>query len=124
MYDIALGTGVDEDHPKLLRAIKILNDRLAERVLKEAKERQQRDATAEEKGTAPKSGQATLLADKIEQDIFDAVEEGVPEADPRMKEALEICKALRNKDGERRRMENREKRLAEAKAKAKAKATP
>jgi len=120
LYDIAIGTGVDEDHPKLLRAIKILNDRLAERVLQEAKERQQRDTLQEERGPPPKAGQASILGDKIEQDIFAAVAEGVPQADPRLTQALAICKALRQKDGERRRLEAREKRLAEAKAKAKA----
>jgi hypothetical protein len=43
LFDVALGTGVDKDHPKLIRAIRIINDRLAMRVLDEAKKRQELD---------------------------------------------------------------------------------
>jgi len=119
LFDVALGTGVDQDHPKLVRAIRILNDRLAERVLKEAQERQKKDAFQEEMGKMPRVGAASEMGDKIEQDVFAAVKEGVPENDPRLQQAMEICKALRQKDGERKRLEGRQKRLEAQAASAK-----
>jgi len=33
LFDVATGTGIDRDHPKLVRASRILSDRLADRVL-------------------------------------------------------------------------------------------
>lgn len=119
LFDVALGTGVDQDHPKLVRAIRILNDRLAERVLKEAEERQKKDAFQEEMGKIPRVGAASEVGDKIEQDVFAAVKEGVPENEPRLQQAMEICKALRQKDGERKRLEGRQKRLEAQAAAAK-----
>jgi len=118
-FDVALGTGVDPEHPLLLRATKILNDRLAERVLQEAQERQSNDARQEESGRMPRVGAASSLADKIEQEVWAAVAEGVPNNEPRLQQSTEICKQLRQKDGERKRLEGRQKRL-EANAKAKA----
>lgn len=118
LFNIAVGTGVDEDHPKLLRALQILNDRLATRVLKDAQELETRDTRAEKSNRPPGPGPANSLADRIEQDIFNAIEEGVPEKDPRIQQAKEICKNLRQKDGERKRMAARDQRMAAAKAKA------
>lgn len=118
LFDVALGTGVDKDHPKLIRAMRILTDRLADRVLKEAKERLERDAANASKCTGvPPVGPASAAGDKIEQDVRQAISEGVPQADTRMKEALAICKRLREIDGDRKRLANREKRLNEQKQK-------
>merc|ERR1712176_599649 len=87
LFDVAVGTGVDINHPKLIRAEKILIDRLADRVLKEAVERQQKDADAAAKqGDKMTVGPAALAADKID-------------------------KALREADGQRKRLAARQKRL-------------
>merc|ERR1712217_143270 len=112
LFDVAVGTGVDITHPKLVRAERILIDRLADRVLKEAVERQQKDADAAAKqGDKMTVGPAALAADKIEQAILQSIEEGVPKADPRLKEAEKIVKALREADGQRKRLAARQKRL-------------
>merc|ERR1712050_674541 len=118
LFDVAVGTGVDISHPKLIRAEKILIDRLADRVLKDAQERQARDTAAAEKmGEKMTVGPASVAADKIEKSILQSIEEGVPKADPRLKEAEKIVKALREADGQRKRLAARQKRLeAEGKA--------
>lgn len=116
LFDVAVNTGVEKDHPKLLRAIQIINDRLAERVLKEAYVRQEKDTYLAERCTPdnpPAVGPAGIAADKIDAEVFEAVAEGVPKADSRLKEAEEIAKDLRQRDGERKRLANRQKRLAE-----------
>lgn len=114
---LAVNVGASEDHPMLLRAAVILHDRLAAKVLREAEEAQARDALgaqkAEARGDVPVLGLASKAADTIEQAILKAVAEGVPAGDPRMKQAGEIVKALREADGQRKRMMNRQKRLAE-----------
>merc|ERR1712217_797469 len=86
LFDVAVGTGVDITHPKLVRAERILIDRLADRVLKEAQDHQQKDARAAEKmGDKMTVGPASLSADKIEKLMFESIEEGVPKDDPRLK---------------------------------------
>lgn len=112
VIDVALATGVDKEHPKIIRAMRIINDRLAERVLREAKERLEQDLILNASQASPPVGPAFALGDRIEADVDDAVKEGVPAKDPRLKESLLICKELREKDGERRRLAAREKRLA------------
>jgi len=114
LFDVASGTGVDPGHPKIVRAKRILNDRLAEHVLKDAEEREQRDARLESRGQVPRVGYASEQADKVEQAIFGAVAEGVPEGDPRLARASGICKGLRQRDGERKRLEGRRRRMEEA----------
>merc|ERR1712187_508220 len=105
LFDVAVGTGVDISHPKLIRAEKILIDRLADRVLKDAQERQARDTAAAEKmGEKMTVGPASKAADKIEQLMFVSIEEGVPKGDPRLKEAEKIVKALREADNQRKRL--------------------
>eukprot|EP00930_Biecheleria_cincta_P056421 TRINITY_DN42550_c0_g1_i1.p1 TRINITY_DN42550_c0_g1~~TRINITY_DN42550_c0_g1_i1.p1 ORF type:complete len:777 (+),score=139.46 TRINITY_DN42550_c0_g1_i1:95-2425(+) len=116
LFDVAVNTGVEKDHPKLLRAIQIINDRLAERVLKEAYERLDKDTFLADRSTPdnpPAVGPAGAAADKIDAEVFEAVAEGVPKADSRLKEAEDIAKDLRQRDGERKRLANRQKRLAE-----------
>jgi len=119
LFEVAIGTGVDKDHPKLIRARKIINDRLAERVLQEALERQENDKAMAENAPVPPVGPASAAADKIERDIASAIKEGVPKNDRRLLEAEKILKLLREADSQRKRLAGRQKRLeAEAKAKA------
>lgn len=114
LFDVALGTGLDPDHYKLVRAEVILTDRLAERVIKEAKERLERDTMMADRAPgAPPVGPAAIAADKIEVDMKQAVAEGVKKSDLRLKEAAAIAQKLRENDGQRKRLANREKRLAE-----------
>eukprot|EP00931_Biecheleriopsis_adriatica_P051481 TRINITY_DN29862_c0_g1_i1.p1 TRINITY_DN29862_c0_g1~~TRINITY_DN29862_c0_g1_i1.p1 ORF type:complete len:649 (-),score=136.40 TRINITY_DN29862_c0_g1_i1:107-2053(-) len=121
LFDVAVNTGVDEDHPKLLRAVKIINDRLAERVIQEAREMLEKDSFMAErsKPNPPPVGPAAGMADKIEERIQSAVKEGVPSHDHRLSDAQAICKTLRERDGERKRLNNRQKRL-EAQGKSQA----
>lgn len=113
LFSVALGTGVDPDHYKLVRAEVILTDRLAERVIKEAKERLERDTMMAERAPVPPVGPAAVAADKIEVDMKQAIAEGVKKSDLRLKEAAAIAQKLRENDGQRKRLANREKRLAE-----------
>jgi len=112
LFDLATGTGVDRDHPKLVRATRILNDRLAERVLKEAEELRTKDAFRAERSPVPQVGPASTDADKIDADILKAIAEGVPSLDRRLAQARDIAKALRQLDGQRKREAGRQKRLA------------
>eukprot|EP00928_Gymnodinium_smaydae_P040435 TRINITY_DN27425_c0_g1_i1.p1 TRINITY_DN27425_c0_g1~~TRINITY_DN27425_c0_g1_i1.p1 ORF type:complete len:509 (+),score=46.14 TRINITY_DN27425_c0_g1_i1:102-1628(+) len=75
ILDVALGTGVDRDHPKLFRAMRILRERLAHRVLDEAKQRQERDAAMVATSATPQVGLASRAADAIEQDIANAIKD-------------------------------------------------
>jgi len=112
LFDVAEGTGVDVNHFKLVRATKILIDRLADRVLKDAQDRQQQDAAlAKQRGDRMEVGPASFAADKIDKDIAKAIEDGVPQADARLKQSAQVAKALREADGMRKRMAGRQKRL-------------
>lgn len=117
LFRIALGTGVDADHYKLVRAEVILTDRLAERVGKDAKDRLERDLFMAERAPVPPVGPASVAADKIEQEIKEAIAEGVKKGDLRLKEAAKIAQQLRENDGQRKRLANREQRLKEKKGK-------
>jgi len=116
IFDIAMGAGADDEHPCILRAIKILNDRLCDKVIKDAEERQQRDTDAFERsnarGEVPQVGPASRAADLIEQAVMQAVAEGAPSHDLRLNKARDICKTLREADGQRKRLAGRQKRLA------------
>lgn len=111
---LAVAVGAPDDHPMLLRAKILLRDRAADKVLKEAKEAQARDVLAAEKavqrGDTPVIGQASKAADALEKSILQAEGEGVPTSDQRMQEAVSIMKGLREADGQRKRMANRQKR--------------
>jgi hypothetical protein len=113
LFNVALGTGVDPEHFKLVRAEVILTDRLAERVIKEAKERLERDTMMAERAPVAPVGPAAVAADKIEVEMKQAIAEGVKKTDLRLKEAAAIAQKLRENDGQRKRLANREKRLAE-----------
>lgn len=112
MFAVTLGAGADSDHPLIFRATKILNDRLADKVLKDAQDRQKRDTEAAERSEVAQVGPASRHADLIEQALLEVIGEGVPESDPRLTQAKDICKALREADGQRKRLVARQKRLA------------
>jgi len=105
--------GADPDDGKVELALRMVKDRLADEVLQKAKKRQLSDQAMEEKykGQPVPVGQATKLSDDIQKDIVAAKEKGVALTDKRMVEAKAIAAALRQADGVRKRMENREKKL-------------
>lgn len=111
LFDVAVHIGVDSDHPKLCRAMQILRDRLAEHVLEEANEIERIDAEEEKSGKVPVVGMATKKAEKIEAIIAKAIKDGVAKNDSRLSKAWEIVKTLRERDGLRKRMAGRQKRL-------------
>eukprot|EP00927_Polykrikos_kofoidii_P031176 TRINITY_DN26844_c0_g1_i1.p1 TRINITY_DN26844_c0_g1~~TRINITY_DN26844_c0_g1_i1.p1 ORF type:complete len:718 (+),score=107.30 TRINITY_DN26844_c0_g1_i1:72-2156(+) len=115
LFEVALGTGVDKEHPKLIRAWRILIDRLATRVLADAEERLANDEAMAEQYEVPPVGPAGLSGDKIEEAVMQAIKEGVPKDDHRLKNAEEIMKGLRQSDGERKRLAARQKRLEDQK---------
>jgi len=113
LFDVALGTGVAKDHPKMFKATKVITDRLAEKVAADARERQKQDKIMEERSKkTPSVGPASEKADKIEEEIFKAIEDGVGRTDPRLEEARLIVKSLREADGVRKRLFARERRLS------------
>jgi len=111
LFDVAVHTGVDMDHVKLVRAMAILIDRLAERVLEEADKTQQTDAAMDTQGGGILVGLASKKADEIEASIAAAIQDGVPKNDVRLQKTQEIAKTLRERDGMRKRMAGRQKRL-------------
>mmetsp|Transcript_105964 Transcript_105964/g.309925 ORF Transcript_105964/g.309925 Transcript_105964/m.309925 type:complete len:590 (-) Transcript_105964:88-1857(-) len=116
LMTLAISAGAEKDHAFILRAEVILKDRIADRVLKEAKEAQERDKIVGEKaemvGQVPVVGMAEKAADAITLAVRTAVKDGVEESDKRIVEAKAVAKALRETDGVRKRMANREKNLA------------
>jgi len=119
IWDVAVGSGVSADHPKLIAAMRLLRDRLGDLCLKDAKDRQQRDADMAAAQELPPVGPASNAADKIEAKVKTAIQEKVPANDDRLLEALKIAKDLRAEDGQRKRMVARQKRLDEEAKKAK-----
>lgn len=113
IFNVALGSGCDKDHPKLVHAMQILTDRLADRVLRDAEDRKERDDEMAQAQELPPVGPATVMGDKIEAEINHAIKEGVPPKDERLASALAIAKHLREQDGVRKRLHAREKRLKE-----------
>jgi len=114
LFDVAIGTGLDKDHPKLRRAFQIVADRLADRVLREAQEFLDKDTALAQRRQCPPVGPASTAADCVEDSILKAISDGVPETDKRLSEAKEIVRKLREADNSRKRMANREARLAKA----------
>lgn len=118
----AVAMGAPPKHPCLGEA-KVLEtemrtaetDRHAERVFKYAQELQDKDDAEAAKATGvPPVGPASDKADLIDRELQRTVSEyGVDENHSWMTQANNIGKGLRDKDGERKRMANREKRLAE-----------
>lgn len=107
LFTVATGTGLDEDHPKLVKALRILIDRQAIAVLDLAKHKKQKDKELADKATAegklPSVGPASSAADAIEQSIVNAPKEGVPNSDSRLLEARRIVNTMRELDNHRKR---------------------
>jgi len=122
LITMTVAAGADREHPYLLRAEVVLRDRIADRVLKDAREAQERDKLAADKaemiGKIPLVGMAEKAADAVTVNVRQAVKDGVPESDTRIADAKAIAKALREADGQRKRMANREKNKQAAAAKA------
>jgi len=117
----AVAMGAPTSHPALLEAKNIATDlqieekdRWAQTVLVFAEEQMAKDEAAAAKCSGvPPVGPASNMADAIEREIERVVKErSVPEAHPVLKEALQVSKELRTKDGDRKRMFARERRLA------------
>lgn len=118
----AVAMGAPPKHPCLSEA-KVMEtemrtaekDRHAERVCKYAQDLQEKDDAEAAKATGvPPIGPASEKADLIDKEVQRTVaEHGVEENHSWMTKATNIGKGLRDKDGERKRMANREKRLAE-----------
>jgi len=117
----AVAMGAPTKHESLQQAKAIATkleaaekDRLAECVLVFANEAVAKDeAKAAKCDGVPPVGPASEAADAVEREANIVVKDrGVPENHPTLKEALAIGKSLRDKDGERKRMLAREKRLA------------
>merc|ERR1719401_1889520 len=117
----AVAMGAPTKHPSLQQAKAMATqleieekDRLAQGVLLFAQEQTAKDeANAAKCDGIPPVGPASAAADAVEREAELVVKErGVPEAHPTLKEALRVGKELRDKDGERKRLLAREKRLA------------
>mmetsp|Transcript_17795 Transcript_17795/g.54046 ORF Transcript_17795/g.54046 Transcript_17795/m.54046 type:complete len:431 (-) Transcript_17795:53-1345(-) len=113
---LSVAAGAEKDHPYLVRAEIVLRDRIADKVLEDAKEAQERDEAAAKKaelvGQVPLVGMAEKAAVGIDTAMQKAIREGVDECDARMKEAKAIAKQLREADGVRKRLHNRQKNPA------------
>eukprot|EP00930_Biecheleria_cincta_P097987 TRINITY_DN89673_c0_g1_i1.p1 TRINITY_DN89673_c0_g1~~TRINITY_DN89673_c0_g1_i1.p1 ORF type:complete len:842 (-),score=144.55 TRINITY_DN89673_c0_g1_i1:28-2553(-) len=118
----AVANGAPPKHPCLSEA-KVMEtemreaekDRHAERVCRYAEDlREKDDAEAAKAIGVPPVGPASDKADLIEKEVQRTFAEyGVEESHSWMAKAIDIGKRLRDRDGERKRMANREKRLAD-----------
>eukprot|EP00747_Dinoflagellata_sp_TGD_P163072 gnl/TRDRNA2_/TRDRNA2_181381_c0_seq1.p1 gnl/TRDRNA2_/TRDRNA2_181381_c0~~gnl/TRDRNA2_/TRDRNA2_181381_c0_seq1.p1 ORF type:complete len:617 (-),score=147.53 gnl/TRDRNA2_/TRDRNA2_181381_c0_seq1:146-1816(-) len=117
----AIEKGAPNKHPDLEKAMLIAKEltileveRVAQMCLHKAKEKAAKDAEVEErsKPKIPELGIASGFAEMIEREIQEAKDKGVREDNPALKESVAIVKALRDKDGERKRLLAREKRLS------------
>ncbi|CAK0811383.1 unnamed protein product, partial [Prorocentrum cordatum] len=108
LFDVAIGTGIDRDHPKLVRASRMLSDRLADRVLLEAQEILAKDQALAARQKCPPVGPASAAATAIEDSMLKAIADGVPENDRRLAEVKDIVRKLREADGSRKRLAHRE----------------
>lgn len=117
MITLSISAGADADHPMLVRATVVLNDRIANSLREEAVKLREKDEVAakqaEGRGNVPEVGVATQYADSIEENIKIAIKQGVTPTDARVGDCKAIIKRLRELDGERKRMAAREKRLRE-----------
>jgi hypothetical protein len=115
---LSISVGAEEDHPYLLRAIDVWRERIAEKVLRDAKKIQENDKMAADRdmacGRVRKVGLATADGDKVEASVVEAKEKGVKANDERLIAAIAIAKELRELDGTRRRMVNREERITKS----------
>lgn len=117
MADVAMGSGLDLDSPKMKDFIAMMNDRLAEAVLEEAKKAKEKDLDLVENYEVPPVGPAAKAAEKIESRIAEAIGNGCPDCHPKLEQARLVVKALYHNDSERVRLNNRANRMAQEKKK-------
>merc|ERR1712217_921967 len=102
---VALEAGADEDNPKLIRSTKLLENRLADKVLADAKEAKARDLEAavrfEQTTGSPPVGQAERALRSIKEAIKQAVSEHVPKDHRSLEEARRIIKELEQVESQR-----------------------
>lgn len=117
LMELAVSVGADPQEPMLLRARDVLLERLRVRISAFAQDCMEKDDLAEkrakERNQVPPLGMAATNADRIEAEVFEAIRMGMDKEDPCIEEAQNIIKVLRQKDGERKRLHNRNKRLQE-----------
>jgi len=117
LMELAVSVGADPKEPMLLRARDVLLERLRVRISAFAQDCMEKDDLAEkraqERNQVPPLGMAATNADRIEAEVFEAIRMGMDKEDPCIEEAQNIIKVLRQKDGERKRLHNRNKRLQE-----------
>lgn len=118
IFSIARGSGIDMSSPKMLEVVNIMNDRLAEAVLKDAQKWHEEDRqlaadrlAAKTGSKVPPVGVATTIAARIEGLVRECLNDGCPDCHPKLDIARNIAKTLYNTDGERKRLAAREKRL-------------
>merc|ERR1712039_541708 len=115
LIDFSIEVGAEFNDPMLERARVILTDRIADKALQDSQELRDKDTMmaqqAEARGKVPEVGKASDAADKIEAIIADAKSKGVKGDDRRIQDAQEMAKKLREEDGLRKRMANRQKNL-------------
>lgn len=126
----AVSLGAPTAHPALEQAKGIATffeleekNRYAKKAFQNAQKIQKQDEDyammCEKRDGYPPVGPGQENASKVEKEIKDAESKGVPDDHPLLSDTLQIAKALRDKDGERKRLANRYKRLkAEAEKKA------
>merc|ERR1712039_284720 len=105
VMSVALEAGADAENPKLIRSIKLLENRLADKVLSDAKEAKARDSEAaarlEESTGSPPVGQAERALRSIKDAIKQAVSEHVPKDHRSLEEARRIIKELEQIESQR-----------------------
>lgn len=115
---VAISTGASRDHPKLIRGIKIMEGRFADKVLADAREASESDAwrakRTEETTGMPPVGQAEAAARGIRLAIKSAVAQRVPASHRSLVQAKAIIKELEQKESERGFLVARLKRRAAA----------
>jgi len=121
----AVAMGAPPKHPCLSEAKQMETalrsmekDRWAMKALNYAEDLQAKDEAEAAKATGvPPVGPASDAADMIEKEVQKTcAQHGIEDKHELIAETMSICKALRDKDGERKRLANREKRLAEQQA--------
>jgi len=112
LLDAAEECGADKENFKMVTAIKLVRDRLATDVLEKAQKRASNDKMQQDrsKGNMP-PGAATKASDEIEKEIVKAMNQGVPLSDKRLVDAKALAAQLREADGLRKRMANRQAKL-------------
>ena len=117
LIELAESVGADAKDPMLLKARDVLLERLRVRLSTFADDCMEKDDLAEkrakERNQVPPLGMAATNADRIEAEVFEAIRLGMDKEDPCIQDAQKVIKTLRQKDGERKRLHNRNKRLQE-----------